>query len=286
MPDITLPNTFVAGNTVTAADVEENLYEPRSTPRTFEVINGRLDSDNLDAAVAIGRDMVRRRQFVVGSTRGQTANVDFFKDFYRGEWTLADGTAGGSPALSPDAEIRAKAFVGNTFYLPWDARFVYLTWHLSIVTDNEYYRDGNNDLYSGDDPSTPTGPITGYPDNTVLILFIDGYPVTQLSRRVIDGSFSMLNPVVLSAGALKAMPQAGLTYSAGVLRRYWNDSMQPDARYWSGHCVIDRTNSTDYIPAGTSQFWTKGWHTADIRVAHKVAHARIRTCRVTALGWR
>lgn len=53
MSDITLPHLaagdFAAGQTSSADDLAEDIYSPNTTPDSLDVINGFLDSDNVDS---------------------------------------------------------------------------------------------------------------------------------------------------------------------------------------------------------------------------------------------
>ena len=73
----------------------------------------------------------------------------------------------------------------------------------------------------------------------------------------------------------------------GVTTKDYNANVwHPDHRWWSGHLVLDTTNSTDFIPVGNKQPYAKGWHTIEIRVAHPHKHLRIKTRRMTAIPFR
>lgn len=259
MPDITPPEVFVPGDVAEAARVSRNLYRSGSTPDTFEVINGRLSEENLDT-VDIERRMVRARSFITALTRGATANTDFYEEFYRGDWdinALFDlpliGTVG---AFSRSLVIPGT---GLTYTVDWeDCQGVYLAWHIGLVVDAGYIldagvlkdKDGNN--------------VAGVEADNLVTLHIDDFPVAPLSRKFKHGDQSMVFPET----------------PGDPLR---NDSVQVDARWWSGHMILDRVNSTTYVPPGNVQPWVKGHHTADLRLASKNPHIRFKTRRMTAI---
>lgn len=290
MPDIVFPNTFVAGTVLDPADVQGNTYKPESTPQTLEVINGRLDQANLGAAETIGRNEVRRRANATALTRGHTANLDFYDDLFQGDYVANN---------YDDAIAMGQVVVGTTFYIPYDCEAVYLSWHVGLIIDAGYvYSDRVPGISEGDSDGDGVPDTAGLSQlateegNTLLTLHIDGHDVQQVSRRLWSGHDTMLGTTFYTVGdVLKSLP------TGAHPEEQWNDPLVPDHRWWSGHCVIDQTNGTDFIPPGTTQFHTKGWHTLDIRVTlgnwtfdfgsglvkKTVKQVKFKTCRATAI---
>ena len=247
MPDITFPNTFTTLTAVDADAVAENIYEPRSTPRTLSVINGRLSEANLKKASPLSREEVRRGSFVAAEpSRGATANLDYFDDFWVGDGTLAGEFATGKRSLViPGAS--------KSFFNPWtNPRGIYISWHLSTVIEHK----------------TRTGREYGGSGTALVSLFINGVKVTGVDRRVSSGRFMMVDRVAPTD-----------TYNA--TRCY------PDVRHWSGHWIIDTTNLWDSAyQGGFSADKTplvRGYHNASIRLAHIDKHARVRSRHMTVL---
>lgn len=246
MPDISFPNSFTDLDVTDPDAVSDNIYEPRSTPRTLEVINGRLSRANLKLSDPaphddISRNEVRRGSFVNATpSRGATANRDYFKDFWLGDWGIRN---------EGECEDRALAIVGasKSFDNPWlSAKGIYLAWHISVVVDAR----NTNVQFDG----------TG---NAFFALFVNGVKITGVNRRFAEGAHMMVQ-------------RAAATDPFNALAGY------PDVRHWSGHWMVDAGNvaasgfSIDNTPL------IKGFHNASIRVAHQNRHVRVRTSHITA----
>lgn len=298
MPDITLPTTFVDATALDASGAQDNIYDPNFTPTSFEVMNGRLDIDNMPASPNITHDMVRRGAFAVGGTSGHTANLDFFRDHYPGDFTANTYS---------EAEDQGRVVVARTFDVPYNCEAVYLSWHVAIIVDAGFawvravggagvhgVGDVDSD-YDGeaDDFTTPAthSTATGIDGNTLLILSVDGNPRREMSRRMFHGKNSVLGNQYYTAGggSLKSMP------TTAVAQDSHNDVLNPDIRVWSGHTIVDQTNASDFYPGGQTKMWAKGRHTAAIELVlgnwiHATSgeritakHARFLTCRITAI---
>ena len=249
MADITTPNTFAAGTPLDPAPVAENTFGPESLPQNMAALNGRLNRSNLVAPATVTRDMVRSGSFLTGRTDGVTTNLDYFYNLYAGDWTL-------NPTLSASAE-RALGVPGasQTYYAPYNCVGVYFTWHISTICEQK---------------GTPEVDLTTNAGHIRAIVYIDGEPVFPLSRQ-----FKVSTATLIPRTGANPANQP---YNANV----W----YPDHRWWSGHLVLDTTNSTDCVPVGNKQPYAKGWHTIEIRVAHPHKHLRIKTRRMTAIPFR
>lgn len=236
MPDITIPNTFVDGSAADAEQAMENAYLPKILPDNLEVINGRLTNPNRDGW-SIDSSDVRQGHFSQAGQVAATANQDYFDDFLTINLT---GTIG-------DIQYQSMAIPGcsTSFYIPWDITAVSLNWHLSVITDAAR--------------TAVSASITG---NTYLILFVDGYPVNALTRRVLDGNQTMVYD-----------PASPGTYNVKYVK--------PDTRHWSGSFLYDSSVS-GIIPGGKPSYLSRGWHTASIRIAFpaKTTLAGIQQVRV------
>lgn len=298
MPTVTFPLTstpFVDGETLDADRVSAGIYEPQSTPASLGVINGFVDADNLGIGSGQGIDyrMVRPGANATGKSVGQTANLDFFSEFYEGEFDIND---------YDEAMARGLTAVGIRFYVPYDCSMVMLTWHVGVLVDGRHVRNATfglledlqhyaTDAAVGLDVPLPTTPAAITHHNTLLTLFINGTGLADVSRRIITGSHSLCGSTYVDSGVLKPLDDGSVSSSGATLTRpHWSDVRYPDHRWWSGHYNID---SGDAL--------TKGWHTASIRVTNgkwtydtslqsngdplqKIApQVRFKTCRFTAI---
>lgn len=225
MPDITIPNIFSDGLSADAEQVMENAYLPKLAPDNLEVINGRLTNPNRDGWTIDSSD-VRRGHFSQSGQVSATANQDYFDDFLT---VTATGTIG-------DFQYQSMAIPGCSisFYVPWQVTAVSLNWHLSVITDA-----------AKTVPLFPGG--YNFEGKTRLMLFIDGYPVPQITRKMRDGNQTM-------------------AYDSSSPGTYNNYYQKPDTRHWSGSFLYD-SSVTGIIPPGTLNYIEKGWHTASIRLA-------------------
>jgi hypothetical protein len=305
MPDINHPlvaSPFATGATLDADRVSEGLHNPKSAPDSMSVINGRLDEANLAAPYSITNDIVRPGAMATASTSGQTTNLDFFSDFFFGDYDPRE-LALPYPALVD----RGLTAVAHRFYVPYDCSLVSLHWHVGIIVDGGHkYNDVDGVVEDVDNPTltvvldTSVNQQNLMLDNTVIGLFLDGNIVQQCTRHVKTGRDSMLGAHYIDDAALpgatklKVLEGSALTNTG---RKYWNVQEDPDHRWWSGHY-----NATE------AYVLTKGWHTASIRVtngkrvfdgadggtvinqpgttdplAKVVPHVRFKTCNMTAI---
>lgn len=300
MPDINHPLVvapFSTGATLEADRVSEGLHNPKSTPDSMSVINGRLDEDNLATPYSITNDVVRPGAMATGGTSGQTVNTDFFSDFFFGDYDATDTSACPYPALD-----RALTVVSRRFYVPYACSLISLHWHVGVIVDGGHLWNDtlpspavvediehlSDTIPNRGDPSTARN--LGV-DNTVLGLFLDGNPIQPCTRHIRTGLRSMLGSKYYGAGLPpRFKPLEGSPLTGANEKKYWNIKEDPDHRWWSGHY-----NATE------GYMLTKGWHTASIRVtngkwpyatttqasgdplAKVVPHVRFKTCNMTAI---
>lgn len=296
MPDIAHPlvaTPFIVGDTLDPTRVADGLYDPKATPDNMAVINGRLDEDNLKAPYSITYDVVRPGAMATGKSVGQTTNLDFYSDWFLGDYD-AD--------VYSEAMDRAITGVGIKFYVPYACTVVKLSWHVGVIVDGGHVRTDTPSLVEDIDHLSDSAPNTGSGntyltgtnpgDNTLLTLFLEGVEQQQYSRRIRTGKSSMCGSTYYKTGApvgLRALEGSG--YGGGINRKYWNQVVTPDHRWWSGHMHV-----------ASGALISKGWHTASIRVTNgkwdmatttqadgatplrKVApHVRFKTCHFTAI---
>lgn len=283
MGDITHPvvaTPFVTGDVLDPERVSEGVYVPQSTPNNMAVMNGMLDEDNLAAGYELTHEVVRPGAMATAVTRGQTANTDYFDDFFQNNYAA-------------DNPLHMSTFgltvVGVRFYVPYDCTLVMLSWHVGVVVDGHHrWKAGTYTVESEDETGappnshTPTSGGSGNQNSTLLVLNVDGVPNDDITRRVWTGRRSMLGMDYIKSGVSTdedALPLAADNWDTDQ----FNEPCRPDHRWWSGHFNID---------SGTAL--TKGWHTASIRVTPgkwttaggliKVApHVRFKTCHITAI---
>lgn len=85
MPTLTLANSYAAGDALVASDWNENMYDPTAPNTSFEIINGHLDKDNMDATwPKILPEQVQRGVYGSAGFSAGTANLDYFKQWFSG----------------------------------------------------------------------------------------------------------------------------------------------------------------------------------------------------------
>lgn len=163
MPDITFPNTFTATTTDPSA-VMENLFMPNSTPDSLDVINGWLDSDNLNSGVEIEYEHLKPGSTAQVGTTGGTATLDFFHQ------VLGDAALhyDGHTTADTDGDFIPIPRAARTFYLKHAYNRLVLFWHISWHTDAAWQASTGN-------------PQTSAP--AVIKLFIDG-TAQEVERRI------------------------------------------------------------------------------------------------------
>ena len=204
MPNITLPNfPFVDGTKPTGTDVAENLYEVTAgVPVSYEVINGHLDIDNLDASwTKVDRTSVQYNTLSISDEIGSTANLDYIGALFPGY------TPTSQQAQLPDDDLafadlyQGVPGLGASFYLPYRALVIF-TWNVMWTNDGKSTGDLNN---------------FGYQSN--LRLFLNGAIQSASYRRVV-------HPCIRED---LAGPGAGDDTHFGKDKN----------RYWNGHFTVE-----------------------------------------------
>jgi|GEM_PF-5057007 len=127
MPTINLPGTPYTDVLSNADTVATDIYDPTGD-NSFEVLNGKLDRDNIDIAGGerIRRAHLQRRALNDGRLVGATANLDFFEEVFDNFDPAAIDTRLFRPI--PGASIEFYVKDGNQ-------SAVMLTWHLFAAND-------------------------------------------------------------------------------------------------------------------------------------------------------
>lgn len=242
MPDIVLPNTVLNDIPADAASVAENLFTPRASPNTLAGMNGYFDRDNLDPSVfPIGREMVRRGAYAGGGMSGATANQDFMSSWYRS-----------SSAPLADIDTVGVAIPGatKTYRLRFPVTQVLISWQVGIIVDG------------------PAGlgalpPFEKSPDAAstyaTMRLYVDGFPVPRYTQGFKGSIFTLHD-------RQKAKYQ------------YPNSPTQTDHRWWTCTALFQvGGHHSEGLPVGTIVPTGTGFHTAEIRIAHRGNLARCKT---------
>jgi len=203
MPNITLPNyPFVDGTTPTGTDVSENLYEVTAgTPVSYEVINGHLDINNLDASWAkINRTSVQYGTLSLSDQFGSTSNLDYIGALFPAYAPTAQQAQLVDDDITYTDLYLGVPGLGASFYLPYRA-IVIFTWN--VMWTNDGLTQGNSDKF-------------GYQSN--LRLFVDDAIQSASYRRVAH-----------------AVMRNDVSGAASIPTHFGKDRN----RYWNGHFTVE-----------------------------------------------
>lgn len=144
MPNIPA-TTFADGAAISASTFQDAVYLPdATTPESYEVINGWLDSANMDSTFEVTRRMVQRRQLVEARQVGSSMPLDYFSDLFNGRSYAADGTttsdSAGSFVPIPGAQI--------TFYVG-ASKPALMLFNWSITWENDLTAAGASPIRFG-----------------------------------------------------------------------------------------------------------------------------------------
>lgn len=224
MPSITLP-TFTTGTPV-ASDINDALYRGERTPASVGgLINGCLDKTN---KATLSRRDIRPGTFLRTYNAGSSTALDYYADWFTDLSTL----------VVSDSRYIAIPGAGCSFYLPWDATAVELSWAIAVQ------------LVRSDDAADVTPASVNSDGLCAIQLFVDDEP-TDLQVAIWRGANSVIHP---------AAPSDPIN----------NYSTAPDMRYWETSVIID-SDSDGWQPldgTGKPLFTVDGWHSAGLRVVH------------------
>lgn len=131
MADISYPYSFASGDVTSAPKVTGNLFKAASPDNTLDVLNGGLDGANVQPLVV--RTQTQHGAFTVSGMVGGTVSLDYMRPFFRG---VTDFAANG--LNDPNTSFLEIPGLAATFFLPWNAKFVYLSWQV-MWKANTYY---------------------------------------------------------------------------------------------------------------------------------------------------
>lgn len=132
MPALTLVNDFSAGAALSSSFWNDNLYNPVATNGSFEIINGHLDADNMDATwPEVLPEQVQRKTYGDMGFVAGTANLDYFN-----EWFREISTNGVTTSTYPTRPLPVPG-ANATFHVPSSAMAV-LSWTVfwTNISDN------------------------------------------------------------------------------------------------------------------------------------------------------
>lgn len=164
MADITMPNTVVAGTATDPAPLLENLWDPAVPETSLAVLEGGLTRPNYtpgSGPVLTWRE-IRPRTQSVGWGHGVTANRDYFQSLFDIGNVDLD-----IPANAPEDRYIAVAGPVRTFRLPYDLKFLLMSWTLCTQGDG---------VRQDADPASNEG--------ATMALFFDGFAVTATRRFI------------------------------------------------------------------------------------------------------
>lgn len=247
MPDITYPSSQADAAVPDSSKVRESLFIPQSTPSTLAVLNGMLTKTNIDAAqLPLTYREARRGAFGGGAMEGATANQDFFSNWFQ---------ATDTPKTDIDEVGVGVAGVAMEYVLPYHCTVVYVRWQVGVITN------GGDGWHPGTTaPSTPA-------KAALLKLFVDGYPVDTYEQSINQGRY-----VVPDRLAVKW--------------NYYSSVYSPDSRWWSCEAAFYSGDiHSDNLAVGVRRPYQPGPHSVELRLAHDVDIARVKT-RCMAVSYR
>jgi len=233
MPKIK-PPTLYDNSLLVSEDIYHQFYDVNGD--SFEVINGRLDADNVltKDSPPPGHNYVQQGALSGAGAVAGTANLDYFSGSTTTQSAGAGHFAGvGYPPSSPKRYVPIPG-ANVTFFVPYDA-YGLLTWTITWTNDSG---ETTVDSQSGLNTSV-----------TDIALFIDGEPVLfGLYKTLVTSPFTR---------------QVGQTYLDNALQDRYK------ARVWSGHCFIDGYSVDNLTPG----YHTAGLH---ISQHNTVKQSRVR----------
>ena len=211
MPDIVPTTPFADGAAADADVLAAELYQPLNPPGNMEVINGRLDDDNVLAGQVLDRRDIRPGTFTTSKSVGATASLDYFYDFF-------NFAALTTPPMGPvgTANILSAALIPlhvpisgacQSFYLYYSS-IIFLSWDVQLETQS----------------TASTSDARATDESISLRLFVDG--------QVADG-----------AGAIP--------FRMNNIRRQLATEGGPQGRRsFSGHCVLTPADFPSFTSEG------------------------------------
>jgi len=180
MPNIVYKNvpgtgTLATGATPTGLDISENWYFPSPTgEQSLEIINGHLDSVNLDSGFKFNTRHFQKNTVSRGRMVGCTANIDYFREMFGNESTEKSG---GIKNEKTDAEMAPLAEripgLGIRFYVPQNNSKCVIQWNFSQQNDAWF----------------DTGVVASVRRFPVFFLFVDGVMDPSNVRRYTPGAY-------------------------------------------------------------------------------------------------
>lgn len=198
---------------VVEADLDE--FNPSAS---LDVMNGFLDTENLEVNNAFKKQHLQPGSQSGGGQVGATANMDFFKDLFSGNSLAFRGDE------KTDAELRAHYVpipgAGVTFYLPYDAHVLFM-WNIGWFNDGPW---GKASLETGRVFPPVRSPI---PISVTSATFA-GFNVSQVQLFFDNG----LGVIQDATNKRKCMAGHNNLTTISHL------SSLDTARYWCGHKLV------------------------------------------------
>ena len=255
MPNIPVTAPFIDGNVANEELLNDALYRPLATPANMSIVNGQLDSDNVESTFRVDSSNVQGGAFTTAAQVGATGSNDYFYNFFH-EVELAalggtiapwiadiDNTLANDPLDSTPLEPHYILIPGASqrFYLEYPCT-VLLFWHVETEAKNIALNSMSPEASTFNDSSAMN-------DSLSLRLFVNGETVAAEKRQL---KCNITNPWRTTGG----FP---VTYAVntGAYKALFR-------RKWSGHYVVQLA---------------AGWHNVGIGLVHQVYHVRTATKR-------
>lgn len=106
MPTLTIPNTFTSGTVINPSLYNDNIYDPNDPNNSLEIINGNLDSVNINEPIT--SEKILPGSLTIGQMVGDVRIHRYYQELFYNE--------------NEDTNNTAKSFTyitncGSTFYL-------------------------------------------------------------------------------------------------------------------------------------------------------------------------
>ena len=122
MSTIVLQNVpYADGGVSNIGNIDDNFFNPKAAPDSFDVVNGFLESTNFDAGyTSVDYQQVAKQSFTKGWTVAGTANLDYFDDSFGSVSTTPADDAGRLTSYIPLAGLNLTA------NFPWECQLLFM----------------------------------------------------------------------------------------------------------------------------------------------------------------
>ena len=230
MPNIPVTTPFIDGDVANEELLNDALYRPLATPANMSIVNGQLDSDNVESTFRVDSSNVQGGAFTTAAQVGATGSNDYFYNFYEevelellggliAPWIAdIDNIANADPLDSTPLEPHYILIPGASqrFYLEYPCT-VLLFWHVETEAKNNAPTNSSHVL-----PSPPGGTV--YKDSAAvndalsLRLFVNGETVASEKRQL---KSNVTHPWA-TTGGFPVTYAVNIGGQGAVFRRKWS----------------------------------------------------------------